>query len=228
MATAVNPHRKRRSRGSLTRDQVVDAALAIADASGLEALSMPSLARHLDCGVMTLYGHVENKGDLLDAIAQRGLRDLRLDRPLPAGADGILAAWGAALRRVLIDHPALPAIFLTRPVIGPGIFRGVEALVDPLRSAGLPPARAVHAIYAVLVYTVGYVAWEIPRTRRQPEAEYAAAWRREFANLDASQFPAVASLLDELGAVAGERQFELGLAALVSGLAGAIRPRGRT
>ncbi|HEY7781207.1 MAG TPA: helix-turn-helix domain-containing protein, partial [Ktedonobacterales bacterium] len=78
------PRRARRPRGSLTRQRVVEAALRLADEEGLEALTMPGLARRLDCGVMTIYGYVDSRDDLLDAIAVAGLADLRLPRPLPA------------------------------------------------------------------------------------------------------------------------------------------------
>ena len=65
----------------------------------------------------------------------------------------------------------------------------------------------------------GYVAWELPRTRRQSQAAYAASWRREFAGLVPADFPLVGGVLDELAEVAGEQQFELGLSALAAGLA---------
>ena len=84
----------------------------------------------------------------------------------------------------------------------------------------MPPAMGVHAIYAVLTYATGFVAWEIPRTRRQPGAAYASSWRREFASLPPEAFPLVGGILDELPLVAGEEQFELGLAALAAGLTG--------
>ncbi|GAA1152089.1 TetR family transcriptional regulator ActII [Kribbella jejuensis] len=218
MEHPVKAGRKRRPRGSLTRQQVVDTALELADAEGLEALTMPTLARRLDCGVMTIYGYVDSKEDLLDAIAQRGLRDLRLPRPLPAGTAPILVAWGRALRLNLIDHPSLPMIFLSRAVIGPGILHGLEAVLGRLAEAGMPPARGVHAIYAILTYATGFVAWEMPRTRRQSRAAYAASWRREVAGLPPGHLPLVAGILDELPEVAGESQFELGLTALATGL----------
>lgn len=221
MAVVVKSRRRRRPRGSLSREQVVEAALGISDDTGLEALTMPSLARRLDCGVMTLYGYVKSKDQLLDAVAQLGLRDLKLARPLPADVRGILLAWGSALRHTLLEHPSLPVIFLSRAVVGPGILRGVEALLGPLRQAGMEPAVAVHAIYAVLTYTVGFVAWEIPRTRAQSEAVYASAWRREAANLPSAELPLVLSVLDRLPQVAGDQQYELGLVALASGLSGA-------
>jgi AcrR family transcriptional regulator len=222
--SAVKRKPARRPRGSLTRDQIVEAALGLADQEGIEALTMPNLARRLDCGVMTIYGYIASKEDLLGAIAQLGLRDLRLAQPPPRGLEGILLAWGRSLRQTLLAHPSLPMIFLSRAVVGPGIFRGVEALLGRLAQAGMPPSAGVHAIYSVLIYVTGFVAWEIPRTRRQPEAAYAASWRREYAGLPADGFPLAGGVLDELGKVAGDSQFETGLAAIASGL-GAARAR---
>lgn len=179
---------------------------------------MLTLARRLECGVMTIYGYVDNKEDLLDAMGLRGLADLRLPRPLPSEAREVLMAWGRALRVTLLDHPSLPKIFLSQPIIGPGIFEGIEALLGALNRTGLAATFGVHAIYAVVIYTAGFVAWELPRTRRQPESAYAASWRREFASLRQQDFPLTASVLEELPRLAGEQQFEIGLAALADGL----------
>ena len=180
---------------------------------------MQTLARRLDCGAMTIYGYIDNKEDLLDAIAVRGLVDLQLQRPLPSEPAAVLVAWGRALRATLIAHPSLPVIFLSQAVIGPGIFQGIEAVLGALDRAGMQARAGLHAIYAVLIYTTGFVAWELPRTRRQTQAAYAAKWRQQFAILPPGDFPLVTSVLDELGTVAGENQFESGLAALTDGLA---------
>jgi TetR/AcrR family tetracycline transcriptional repressor len=226
MVNVVKPSRRRRPRGWLSRERVVDAALRLVDQNGLDALSMPTLARQLECGSMTLYGYVEDKEDLLDAIALRGLADLRLPRPLPSQPADVLIAWGRALRRTLLDHPSLPMIFLSRPVIGAGIFRGIEALLLGLGRAGMHPTAALKAIYAVIIYTTGFVAWEVPRTVRQPPAAYAAAWRRTFAELPPEEFPLSATVLDELPRVADTEQFERGLAALATGLTDELRRDG--
>lgn len=220
MARTVKPHRLRRPRGSLTREQVVKTALALADQEGLDAFTMPNLASRLECGVMTIYGYIDSKEDLLAAIGQWGLRDLRLPQPIPSDVEGILLSWGRGLRQLLIEHPSLPMIFLTQAVVGPGIFRGVERLLGRLGQSGMSPTAGVHSIYAVLTYTTGFVAWEIPRTHRQPQAAYATSWRREFASLPPAEFPLAGGVLDELGQVASNEQFELGLTALAAGLAG--------
>jgi TetR/AcrR family tetracycline transcriptional repressor len=219
MEPAVKPLRRRRPRGSLSRQQVVEAALELADREGVEALSMPALARRLECGVMTIYGYVDSKEDLLDAIALRGLADLRLPRPLPSEAAAVLVVWGRGLRSTLLAHPSLATIFLAQSVIGPGIFLGIEALLRALSRAGMPPQAGIHAIYAVLIYTTGFVAWELARTRRRPESEYAAEWRREFAALPPDELPMTASVLDELPRLASDAQFQFGLTSLANGLA---------
>lgn len=82
----------------------------------------------------------------------------------------------------------------------------------------IPDGASVTPVYAVLIHTTGFVAWEIPRTRRQAQAVYAASWRREFASLPPDELPLVGGVLDELPLVASDEQFEIGLAALTTGL----------
>ena len=167
---------------------------------------------------MTLYGYVESKGALLEAIAQRGMQDLRMPRPLPTEAAGVLEAWGRALRATLRRHPALPAIFVERPVVGQGILAGVEALVGALAGTGYEPARGVRAIYAVLIYTIGFVSWEAPRAGTEAAKDYTRSWRTVAAAMGQDRLPIVSNVIDELGKLASEEQFEIGLTALARGL----------
>jgi AcrR family transcriptional regulator len=203
----------------------VEAALELADRDGVEALTMPALAASLECGVMTLYGYVESKEELMAAIALQGLTDLRLPWPLPKERTEILMAWGRALRATMLRHPSMPMIFLSRAVVGEGIFRGIEALLVALRSAGMAPAAGVRAIYAVVTYVTGFVAWEIPRTQQQSGEVYAAEWRRAFGGLAPADFPLTAIVLADLAEVASEQQFEVGLTALAAGLSRSRQPR---
>lgn len=179
---------------------------------------MPKLARQLECGVMTIYGYVSSKEELITAAAQRGLADLQLPVPLPHSAEDILIVWGRALRGTLLEHPSLPAIFLSQVVMGPGIMKGIEALLTALARAGVPAASGIHAIYAVLIHTTGFVAWELPRVRRQPPKAYATQWLQTIATLPAEQYPQTHRVVDDLPQVAGDKQFEIGLTALAYGL----------
>lgn len=219
-STVRSPRGRKRSR---TRDEVITAALRLADRDGFDALSMPALARELHCGTMTLYSYVDDKGDLIDAVAQRGLEGLRLSRPLPDSAAEVLTAWGRALRAKLLDHPALAILFLSRPVIGEGILRGVDALLGALQRTGMEPSDGVRAIYAVLIYTAGFVAWETPRMRQQSPSTYSARWRALFASIPPGTAPLAETVQSTLTRVADEGQFELGLVALSQGLASPSR-----
>ena len=210
--------RTRRPRGSLTREAVVTAALAIVDAEGVEALSMPRLARQLDAGVMTLYGYVRSKQELLDAVAMQAIAEVRVPGLDAADAREILLGWGRGLRAVLLAHPGVAGVLARRAVIGAGIFRGAEVLLSPLGREGFDVADAARAVYAVLIYTLGFVMWETPRVHDQPASAYAAQWREGFARLPEGAFPHVAAALGTLMAVASEEQFETGLQALVIGL----------
>lgn len=210
-------NQKRRPWGSLTREIVVAAALELVDREGLEALSMPRLARHLGTGVMTLYGHVANKADLVDALAERVLADMETAEGLPAQWDRGLAEHMRRLRHVVLRHPALGAVLATRGLTTPSVFRNLEAGLGLLRSAGFDRRTAVRIYYALLTYTLGFLAWEIPRTHRQPRGSYVRQWQSALAGLPATEYPTLHELADELPDAAAEDQFEAGLNALLRG-----------
>ncbi len=105
-----------------------------------------------------------------------------------------------------------------RGVIGEGIFRGVESLLARLGDEGFRNETALRAVYAVIIYTLGFAIWEAAREGEEPDGAYAARWREGFARLPPGQFPHIAAGLATLGTVASQGQFEFGLQALVKGL----------
>lgn len=210
----------RRPWGSLTREAIVEAALELVDAEGLEALSMPRVARHLGTGVMTLYGHVANKADLVDALAERVLADLETVEGRPDHWDRDLSEHMRRLRQAVLRHPALGAVLAARGLATPSVFRNVEAGLGLLRSSGFDRRTAVQIYYAVLTYTLGFLAWEIPRMHRQPPAAYTQQWQSALAALGAREYPTLHELSEELPDAASDSQFEAGLSALLHGFKG--------
>jgi AcrR family transcriptional regulator len=87
----MTPSQGRGTRPRLSRQRVLDAALALADARGIDALSMRSLGAELGVEAMSLYHHVSNKDDLLAALVDRVFAEVEL----PADDDG----WKEAMRR---------------------------------------------------------------------------------------------------------------------------------
>jgi TetR/AcrR family transcriptional regulator, tetracycline repressor protein len=195
----------------------VEGALELVDGEGLEALSMPRLARHLGTGVMTLYGHVSNKADLVDALAERVLADVDPVEGRSTDWSLELAEHMRRLRHVVLRHPALGAVLATRGLTTPSVFRNLEAGIGLLHSAGLDGRTAVQIYYALLTYTLGFLAWEIPRMHRGAASTYRQEWRDALAALPATEYPTLHELAEELPHAAGERQFEAGLEALLSG-----------
>jgi AcrR family transcriptional regulator len=126
--------------GRLDRDSVLRAGLALADESGLDAVTLRRLAGRIGVTPMALYRHVAGKGGLLDGMAD--LLYAELDVPEPDGDWwSELAALAHSVRRVLLAHPATVPLF-SRPLAGPHSVRLGEALLGTLRRAGFPPAEA--------------------------------------------------------------------------------------
>jgi AcrR family transcriptional regulator len=100
--------RQRRARGSLSEQEILQAAEEIVIARGLRALSMPTLAARLDAGVSSLYTHFDNKDALLQALNRRVLHDVHQQLP-PTGPgvwDDELYAYFDAFYALLLQLPA--------------------------------------------------------------------------------------------------------------------------
>ena len=216
--------RSRRPWGSLTREAVVDGALELVDQEGLEALSMPRLAKELGTGVMTIYGHIENKADLIDALAERVLAGV--ESPADDTDDWAehLAGDMRRLRGAILRHPALGAVLTARGVATPSVFRHLERSLSVLRSAGFEPKAAVEVYYALFTYTLGFLAWEIPRVHRQRPSDYARQWADALASLPPDDYPTLHQLAGELPTATTGQQFEAGLDALLRGFRASLPP----
>jgi len=196
----------------LTREQIVDTALRLADAEGLEAVSMRRLARELTVSPMGLYSYFEAKNDLI-----RAMLDVVSGRLGPAEVDGEwpeqLAEMGRRMRATILEHPRLAQLFVTAPALGGRAMHVVEDMIGALRAHGVPAETAVRAVYAVTAYAIGFVAQEVPRCERRD----AAARRDALRSLPEDRFPNMVELADVAAGFASEEQFESGLRALVEG-----------
>jgi AcrR family transcriptional regulator len=134
-------------------------ALALVDEEGLDALSMRRLGARLGVEAMSLYRHVRDKDDLLDALHAAVLGDLE---PHGKGDSwrAVLGGLARALRAVLLRHPNVTALFVTRPLASPVAMVPVERARAALERDGFAPKTIGPAIIAVGVYTLGHVMGE--------------------------------------------------------------------
>lgn len=208
----------RAPRNTLSRARVVEAALALIDAEGLEALTMAKVAHRLGVGTMSLYRHVKDKDELIEAVAEHVMKGIQV----PDGPDddwqGRVVGYLRALRDAAIAHPALGRILADRGLtVGP-VFDRLEALHGILLAAGFSATDAVRGFYALLTYVFGFVIWELPRVHQQPAAAYAAAWGAAIDALPRADFPHLYALRRTLRTTASPDQFEYGLRHLVQSL----------
>ncbi len=142
-STSAVPRRER-----LSRDQVLRAAVGLADDDGLEALSMRRLAQRLGVVPMALYKHVAGKGELLDGMVDVLVGDIGTPPPGPDWKAGVREQVLAA-RRALLRHPwALEAIE-SRTAASPVVLDHMNSLIGLFRAGGLSVDLTHHAMHAL-------------------------------------------------------------------------------
>jgi AcrR family transcriptional regulator len=164
------------------------------------------------------YTYVPDKEALLDALIDDLLADVEADGPATGDwRDGLVRVMDSS-RRLLLAHPQLVPVFLARPGLGPNAARLGEITFRLLRQGGLEGERAVEAFRALLVYSLGFAAFQ---TRRLPEDVGARSARAEaaFASLPEDGFPEMRRLARHLASPVSDRQFHAGLRWLLDGIA---------
>lgn len=218
MSTAEEPrHRSAGQRAGLTRASVLEAARHIADQDGVDRLTMRRLAAELGVMPNALYTYVPHKEALLDALIDDLLGDV--DAGEPAGEDwrdGLVRVMDAS-RRLLLAHPQLVPVFLARPALGPNAVRLGEVTFALLRRGGLEGERAVEAFRILLIYSLGFAAFQ--ETRLPDDPARAARTEAAFAGLPEDRFPEMRRLARHLAGPVTDRQFHTGLRWLLDGIA---------
>jgi AcrR family transcriptional regulator len=166
--------RRRRERGSISVDEILNGAFAVAAEVSIDNLSMPLLARQLDVGVTSIYWYFRKKDELLDAMTDRALERYEFTVPCIDAFN-----WRASLRnhaqtmrkRFLAD-PILCDLVLIRGHYGASALHGalqeIEQPVAALVEAGLTPEQAVETYGAISVHTRGSVVLERLQNKTVP------------------------------------------------------------
>jgi AcrR family transcriptional regulator len=203
----------------LSRERVLQAAVDIADARGLAALTMRSLAAALDAKPMSLYYYVRNKEELLDALVELVFAQIELPR---AGEP-----WRAEVRRrsvsarsVLARHPWALGLIETRTSPGPATLRHHDAMLGVLRGGGFSLPLTAHAYAIIDAYVFGFVLQEssLPFDTGESAGAVAGSMMAAFA---AGEYPHLVEFatqhVQQPGYAFGE-QFEFGLDLILDAL----------
>jgi AcrR family transcriptional regulator len=140
----------KRRQAPLTRDELFQRALAIADAEGLEALTMRRLASEVGVEAASLYHHVPNKDALLDGVVVRMRSELQIPDPLPEDWKDLMQAIFAEYRRVLAAHPNL------MPLAGRRVETDPDSGLVFLTQLGFSDDDAVELWQSMIAFVVGF------------------------------------------------------------------------
>jgi len=216
------------ARDALSLDRIVRAAVEIADAEGLEALSMRRVAAALGAGTMSLYRHVSGKDDLIDLMAEAVLEEAEIESP--AGPDGWrerLAAYARAMWALYRRHPwLLQVLSATRPRLVPRGMAKTEWLLRAVEGLSGDLPTMVRAVVTVTGYVQGmamFLVSDLDAERRTGLAKQ--QWwelnRERWRALAASgPYPILARIAEEGQEDVGlDEEFEFGLQRMLDGLA---------
>ena len=165
---AGTPRRERAPWGSLSRAQVVDAAMDIVQSGGFRTMTIRSLAARLGVAPMSLYRHVRDKDDLLEEVVDRLLAASWRPVAPPEDWRAFMVEAADRLRALLVEQPAALQVFLRHPVLSPAAVERMETILEVLARAGLGEPDAWQAFATVQTYTVGFAALESSRAGWAP------------------------------------------------------------
>jgi AcrR family transcriptional regulator len=146
-------------RPPLTRDRVLQAAVALADKNGLASLSMRKLAALLGVEAMSLYNHVGSKDDLLDGMIDLVFAEIGLP-PADTGWKAAMRQRATSARAVLRRHPWATPLMESRTHPGTATLRHHDAVLATLRRSGFSIPMAAHAYSLLDSYIYGFALEE--------------------------------------------------------------------
>lgn len=146
------------------RHKILLAALAIADARGLPAVSMRSVGERVGMSAMSLYPHVSSKEALLDGMVDVLLAELLPEYDeLPADADWWtrLVSVAHGVRKLAARHPSAFSLLLARPSVTPDAVRATDVVYQLILDAGVPDAQVDRIERLVSTFVLGFAASEV-------------------------------------------------------------------
>ncbi|HUG47615.1 MAG TPA: TetR/AcrR family transcriptional regulator [Candidatus Limnocylindria bacterium] len=211
-------------RGRVDRDRVLNAALQLADSSGVDSLTMARIGRRLGVEAMSLYRHVRNKEDVLDGIVDRVFAEIE---PPSASAGWKQAMRDRALsvRAVLARHPWAIGLLESRLTPGPANLGHRDAVLAVLFDAGFSSATATHIYNTLDSYIYGFALQEASLPFSTAD-ELAEVGELLLAQVPAEQYPHLARVGRELLAAGFDyaAEFEWGLDLLLDALERRFQP----
>jgi AcrR family transcriptional regulator len=223
--------RSRGQRGGLSRAEIVQIALKIADEEGLGEVSIRRIARELRSGAMSLYHYFDSRDELLDLMSETIAAEMLVPE-LPRDWREALRAIAAHSRATFLHHPWLLATLRERPRVSPNLLRHIEQSaqsVAELGEQGVAPERVWGVVTATDDYTIGYTLRELAAGGSDERGRRVASQFQDSYNepnirylLESGEFPMLAQFAAS-GQPLRMQGFEVGLDWLLDGFEASLR-----
>ena len=212
---------------ALSRERIVRAAIALADAEGLGAVSLRKVGASLEAGPMRLYGYLSTKEELLDLMVDRVYEEMMSAGPLQGEWRAALRTLAHRTRRAAQEHPWFTELLGGRPHQGPNALAHLEASLAALSG---PPGfehidTALRAVWTVNAYVIGALQSEASEQRAERDSGLnKTQWQRAHwpylqRMLATGRFPALARAVQDATPPAPDGVFDQGLDCVLDGLA---------
>ncbi|KYF98493.1 TetR family transcriptional regulator [Sorangium cellulosum] len=212
--------------GPLSRDRIVRAAIALADAEGLAAVSLRKVGASLDAGPMRLYGYLDTKEELLELMVDAVYGEMASAGPIPGGFREALRAIAHRTRRAAREHAWFIDLLGGRPHLGPNALAHLEASFAALSGApGFEDIDAVMlAVGTVNAYVIGAIRGEANELRAELASGMSQAeWQRAsdayiHRMIATGRFPTLAKVVRDASHPPADVVFDGGLDCVLDGI----------
>jgi AcrR family transcriptional regulator len=198
------------TRTPLSRLRIAQAALAVVDRDGLEALSMRRLGAELGVEGMAVYRYFPNKAAVLAGVVEVLLAELVIPPPSNVPWTDVFRDVSRAYRALLLRHPHAIPLLAALPLSDPSAARAAGSVMALLRAAGFDAESALRTLATITSYVVGIAQWEVGTAPLRAEGRDVT--------LPPDADPYLVELLPQLAEDDCDETFEFGLEVIVKGL----------
>ncbi|OXM63645.1 MULTISPECIES: TetR/AcrR family transcriptional regulator [Amycolatopsis] len=220
--------RTAKTRPVVTEEKIVRTAIAIADAEGLDALSMRRLAAEMDSGTTSLYRHVASKDELFELMVDTIIGE----QPLPEPTDDWRAELAQLARRqraLLLLHPWLAQQITRHPALGPHVIAHADHQLGIVSRVTGDPTLATMVVDTINTHVLGAVSAELAELEAQRRTgmtenewrDWVGAYVRQV--IESGRYPHFTRRVLEADDTDPATRFEFGLECVLTGIEAALR-----
>lgn len=200
-----------KKRRRLSPQAITETAIRLADAEGLEAVSIRRVAAELDARAMSLYDHFASKQELLAAMADEVVGEMLVSQPLPESWREAVATSARTMYAAYARHPWAIFVAAERPRPGPNSIKAAKQMARGLATLPLEQGDVWQVQGIVNDYVIGYSFRTVGTVDPEDmEAAITAA--------DVAELPELAALPDNLRTRSSIERFDLGLQTVLDGI----------